>query len=35
VVHGDPAAQQALAPKIDALRFETVIPHWHQTVTLD
>ena len=35
IVHGDPAAQQALEPKIQALGFETHVPHWHQHVTVD
>jgi metallo-beta-lactamase family protein len=34
VVHGDPAAQQALAPKVRALGFDTVIPDWHETIEL-
>jgi metallo-beta-lactamase family protein len=35
LVHGDPEAQEALEPKVRALGFETHVPHWHQTVTLD
>jgi metallo-beta-lactamase family protein len=35
IVHGDPDAQKALEPKIQALGFETEIPQWHETVTLD
>jgi metallo-beta-lactamase family protein len=35
VVHGDPDAQKAIQPKIAALGFDTVIPKWHETVTLD
>jgi metallo-beta-lactamase family protein len=35
IVHGDPAAQEALEPKIRALGLETYIPHWHERVTLD
>ncbi|HEY3072248.1 MAG TPA: MBL fold metallo-hydrolase [Candidatus Limnocylindrales bacterium] len=35
IVHGDPEAQSALEPKVRALGFDTVIPHWHQRVTLD
>ena len=35
LVHGDPDAQAALEPKVRALGFETVIPHWHERVTLD
>ena len=35
VVHGDPDAQQALEPKIQALGLPTLVPHWHQNVALD
>jgi metallo-beta-lactamase family protein len=35
IVHGDPAAQAALAPKVRALGFEVEIPRWHEVVTLD
>ncbi|MGZ6340828.1 MAG: MBL fold metallo-hydrolase RNA specificity domain-containing protein [Candidatus Limnocylindrales bacterium] len=35
IVHGDPAAQEALEPKVRALGFETLVPHWHQRVLLD
>ena len=35
IVHGDPEAQAALAPKVRALGFEIEIPKWHETVTLD
>ncbi|MHB8459284.1 MAG: MBL fold metallo-hydrolase [Candidatus Limnocylindrales bacterium] len=35
LVHGDPDAQAALEPKVRALGFETVIPHWHERVILD
>jgi Cft2 family RNA processing exonuclease len=35
IVHGDPAAQAALAPKVEALGFDVDIPRWHDTVTLD
>jgi metallo-beta-lactamase family protein len=35
MVHGDPAAQAALAPKVRALGFEVEIPKWHDVVTLD
>ena len=35
IVHGDPAAQAALAPKVKALGFEVEIPRWHDTATLD
>ncbi|HVA86728.1 MAG TPA: MBL fold metallo-hydrolase RNA specificity domain-containing protein [Candidatus Saccharimonadales bacterium] len=34
IVHGDPEAQLAIEPKIQALGFDTVIPEWHQQVTL-
>ncbi len=35
LVHGDPPAQEALAPKVNALGLPAVIPAWHQTVSLD
>ena len=35
IVHGDPEAQEALEPKVRAMGFETLVPHWHQRVTLD
>ena len=35
VVHGDPAAEQAIEPKIKNLGFATKIPTWRETVTLD
>jgi len=35
LVHGDPDAQAALEPKVQALGFDTHTPHWHQRVTLD
>jgi Cft2 family RNA processing exonuclease len=35
LVHGDPEAQHALEPKVRELGFETHIPQWHETVTLD
>ncbi|MEO8625826.1 MAG: MBL fold metallo-hydrolase [Candidatus Limnocylindrales bacterium] len=35
IVHGDPAAQAALAPKVAALGFDVDIPKWHDVVTLD
>ena len=35
IVHGDPDAQIALEPKIQALGLPTLAPHWHQHVTLD
>jgi metallo-beta-lactamase family protein len=35
IVHGDPEAQEALEPKVQALRLPTLVPHWHQRVILD
>jgi hypothetical protein len=35
IVHGDPEAQKALAPKVEALGFTVEVPKWHETVTLD
>jgi metallo-beta-lactamase family protein len=35
IIHGDPAAQAALAPKVRALGFDVDIPRWHEVVTLD
>jgi metallo-beta-lactamase family protein len=35
LVHGDPDAQLAFAPRIEALGFRTHIPTWRETVTLD
>jgi metallo-beta-lactamase family protein len=35
VVHGDPAAERAIAPKITNMGFVTKIPTWRETVTLD
>ena len=35
LVHGDPEAQVALNPKVQALGFSTHIPHWHEAVQLD
>jgi metallo-beta-lactamase family protein len=35
IVHGDPDAQQAIEPKIEALGLPAVAPQWHQHVTLD
>jgi metallo-beta-lactamase family protein len=35
IVHGDPAAQAALAPKVRALGIDVDIPKWHDVVTLD
>ena len=35
IVHGDPDAQAAIEPKIQALGLPTMAPHWHQHVVLD
>ncbi len=35
IVHGDPDAQQAIEPKIQALGLPTMAPHWRQIVVLD
>ena len=35
IVHGDPPAEAALEPKVRALGFNTHIPTWRETVTLD
>lgn len=35
LVHGDPDAQAALAPKVAALGFEVHIPAWHERIALD
>ncbi len=35
LVHGDPDAQLALEPKVQALGFDTCVPVWHERVTLD
>ncbi len=35
IVHGDPAAQEALEPKVRAMGLQTLVPHWHQRVPLD
>jgi metallo-beta-lactamase family protein len=35
IVHGDPDAQLAIEPKIEALGLPTMAPHWHQVVQLD
>jgi len=35
LVHGDPEAQQALAPKVTALGFNVHVPQWHERVNLD
>lgn len=34
LVHGDPPAQAALAPKVEALGLPVAVPVWHQTVPL-
>ncbi len=35
LVHGDPAAQEALEPKVRALGLPTHVPVWHERVELD
>ena len=35
LVHGEPDAQGAIEPKIEALGLPTHVPHWHEQVTLD
>ncbi|HZM73833.1 MAG TPA: MBL fold metallo-hydrolase [Candidatus Polarisedimenticolia bacterium] len=35
LVHGDPEAQVAIEPKIQALGLPTYIPRWHESVELD
>jgi metallo-beta-lactamase family protein len=35
LVHGEPDAQAAIEPKIDALGLPTHVPQWHEHVTLD
>jgi metallo-beta-lactamase family protein len=35
IVHGDPEAQQAIQPKIQALGLSASAPHWHEHVKLD
>ena len=35
LVHGDPEAQAALEPKVQALGMPTVIPRWHERVSLE
>jgi metallo-beta-lactamase family protein len=35
IVHGDPDAQEAIQPKIEALGLPAMAPHWHQHVVLD
>jgi metallo-beta-lactamase family protein len=34
IVHGDPAAQAAFEPKVQALGFATKVPVWRETVEL-
>jgi metallo-beta-lactamase family protein len=34
IVHGDPAAQTAFEPKVQALGFKTTVPTWRETVEL-
>lgn len=34
LVHGDPEAQIAIAPKVQALGFEVHVPHWREQVEL-
>jgi metallo-beta-lactamase family protein len=34
IVHGDPAAQTAFEPKVQALGFATKVPQWRETVEL-
>jgi hypothetical protein len=34
-VHGDPPAQQAILPKVEALGLDVRVPVWHETVALD
>jgi metallo-beta-lactamase family protein len=35
LVHGEPEAQSAINPKIEALGLPTYVPKWHETVTLE
>jgi metallo-beta-lactamase family protein len=35
LVHGEPAAQAAIEPKIQALGLHTTIPRWRERITLD
>ncbi len=35
LVHGDPEAQEALRPKVEALGFRVHVPHWHERIPLD
>lgn len=34
VIHGDPPAEAALVPKLQALGFDTYVPRWRETVEL-
>jgi metallo-beta-lactamase family protein len=34
LVHGDPEAQLAIAPKVQGLGFDVHVPHWRERVTL-
>jgi metallo-beta-lactamase family protein len=35
LVHGDPEAQIAISPKVEALGFRAHTPAWRESVTLD
>jgi metallo-beta-lactamase family protein len=35
LVHGDPEAQQVLAPKVDGIGLEAYVPKWRESVALD
>jgi hypothetical protein len=35
LVHGEPEAQAAIQPKIQALGLKTTIPAWRERITLD
>ncbi|MBI2763059.1 MAG: MBL fold metallo-hydrolase [Chloroflexi bacterium] len=35
LVHGDPEAQEALRPKVEALGFDVHVPVWHERISLD
>ena len=35
LVHGEPDAQAAIEPKIEALGLPTTIPRWRERITLD
>jgi metallo-beta-lactamase family protein len=35
LVHGDPPAQEALVPRVEALGLDVRVPLWHETVALD